>query len=94
MFFSKFTSQQQSHAAAQHQDKEHQHPQTSQTKQQYVSEKESQRTSLLVRAPFSCNNDNVATVVHQIMTELTKAVSQEDRVMVITIFNLMQQTGC
>jgi hypothetical protein len=34
--------------------------------------------------------------VHQIMTKLIKAVSEEDRVMVITklVLNLMQQNGC
>jgi hypothetical protein len=47
------------------------------------------------RNPSSSNDDTVATVVHQIMTKLTKAVSEEHRVMVITklVLNLMQQNG-
>jgi hypothetical protein len=38
----------------------------------------------------------MATVVHQIMTELSEAVSEKDRIMVITkmVLNLMQQNGC
>jgi hypothetical protein len=43
-----------------------------------------QKTDLSVQAPSSSNNDTIATVVHQIMTKLIKAVSEEDRVMVIT----------
>jgi hypothetical protein len=95
-FFSKFTSPQQSYAAALRQDKQHQIPQTTQTEQQYLPQKECQKIDLSVQAPSSSNNDSVATVVHQIMTKLTKAVSEEDRVMVITklILNLMQQNGC
>jgi hypothetical protein len=48
-----------------------------------------------MQAPSLSSNDTVATVVHQIMTELSKAVSEEDRVMVITklVPNLMQQNG-
>jgi hypothetical protein len=34
--------------------------------------------------PGSSSSDTVATVVHQIMTELSEAVSEGDRVMVIT----------
>jgi hypothetical protein len=49
-----------------------------------------------VQAPSSSNSDTVATVEHQIMTELSKAVSEEDRVMVVTklVLYLMQQNGC
>jgi hypothetical protein len=49
-----------------------------------------------VQAPSSSNNEFVATVVQQIMTKLTKAESEADRVMVITklVLNLMQQNGC
>jgi hypothetical protein len=34
--------------------------------------------------------------VHQIMIKLTKSVSEEDRIIVITklVLNLMQQNGC
>jgi hypothetical protein len=42
------------------------------------------KTDLSVQAPTSSNNDIVANEVHQIMTKLTKALSEEDRVMVIT----------
>jgi hypothetical protein len=64
--------------------------------QQYLLQKEFQKTDLSVRAPSSSNSDTVATVVHQIMTELNKAVSEEDRVVVITklVLNLMEQNGC
>jgi hypothetical protein len=58
-------------------------------------EKVHQKIDLSVQSPSSSNNDSVATVVHQIMTKLNKAVSEEDRVMVITkLVNLMQQNGC
>jgi hypothetical protein len=95
-FFSKFTLQQQSYAAVLRQDKQHQQPQTTQTEQQYLPQKEFQKTDLSVQAPSSSNNDSVATVVRQITTKLTKAVSEEDRVMVITklVLNLLQQNGC
>jgi hypothetical protein len=58
-----------------------------------VPQKEFQKTDLSVQAPSSSNNDSVATVVHQIMTKLTKAVSEEDRVMVITklVLNLINK---
>jgi hypothetical protein len=38
----------------------------------------------------------VAMVVHQIMTELSEAVSEEEKIMAITkmVFNLMKQNGC
>jgi hypothetical protein len=76
-------SPQHTYAAALHQDKQHQQPQTTQTEQQYLTQKEFQKTSLSIQAPSSSNNETVATVVHQIMTELTKAVLEEDRVMAI-----------
>jgi hypothetical protein len=97
-FFSKFTSPQQPYADALRQDKQHQQPQTTQTEQQYLPQEEFQKTELRVsvQAPSSSNNDTVATVVHHIMTKLTKAVSEEGRIMVITKLglNLMQQNGC
>jgi glutamate synthase domain-containing protein 2 len=80
---SKFTSPQQSYAAALRQDKQHQQPQTTHTEQQYLLQKEFQKTGLSVQALSSSNNDSVATVVHQIMTKVTKALSEEERVMVI-----------
>jgi hypothetical protein len=92
-FFSKLTSPQQSYAAALRQDKEHQEPQTTQTEKQYVPQEEFQKTGLSVQAPSSSNNDTVATVVHHIMTKLTKAESEKERVMFITklVLNLMQK---
>jgi hypothetical protein len=67
-----------------------------QTEQQYLPQKKFQKTGLSVQAPSSSNNDTVAMVVRQIMTKLSKALSEEDRVMVISklILNLMQQKGC
>jgi hypothetical protein len=71
-----------------------------QTEQQYLPQKKYQKTGLSVQAPSSSNNDTVATVVHQILTKLIKAVSEEDRVMVITklVLNatkcLLEFIGC
>jgi hypothetical protein len=38
----------------------------------------------------------VSTAVQQIMTELSEAVSEEDKIMTITkmVLNLMKQNGC
>jgi hypothetical protein len=49
-----------------------------------------------MQAPSSSDSDTVATVVQQIMIELSEAVSKEDRIMVITkvVHNLMKQNGC
>jgi hypothetical protein len=60
------------------------------------SKRKFRKTDLSVQAPSSFNNDSVETVVHQIMTKLSKALSEEDRVMVITklVLNLMQLNGC
>jgi transcriptional regulator NrdR family protein len=68
---------------------------TTQTEQQYLPQKEFQKTGLSVQA-HSSSNDTVAIVVHQIMTKLTKAVSEEGRVKVVTklVLNLMQQDAC
>jgi type IV pilus biogenesis protein CpaD/CtpE len=61
-----------------------------------LPQREFQKTGLSVQAPSSSSNDTAATAVHQIMRELSKAVSEENRVMVLTtlILNLMQQNGC
>jgi hypothetical protein len=91
-FFSKFTSSEQSYAASLRQDTQHQQPQAPQTDrrsvqhpiQQHLPQQEFQKRGLTVQAPSSSGSDTVATVVHQIMTELSEAVSEEDRVMVIT----------
>jgi hypothetical protein len=63
--------------------------------QQHLLQPEIQRTDLSVKAPSSSNNDTVATIVHQIMTELSEAPSQEDRIMDITkmVLNFMKQNG-
>jgi hypothetical protein len=73
------------------------HKQRSQSSS-YLPQKEFQITGLSVQAPSSSNNNmlNVVTVVQQIMAKLTKAVSEEDILKVITklVLNLMQQNGC
>jgi hypothetical protein len=58
--------------------------------------REISKTGLSVQAPSSPKIDTVAIVVHQIMTELTKAVLNENRVKVIAKLELklMQQNGC
>jgi hypothetical protein len=45
-----------------------------------------QRTGLLVQAPSSANNGmlKIATVVQQIITQLSEPVSKEDKIMGIT----------
>jgi hypothetical protein len=53
---------------------------------------------LSVQAHSSTNNDTLkaATVMQQIITELSEDVSKEDKITVITkmILNLMKQNGC
>jgi hypothetical protein len=78
MLFFKFTSPQQSYADALHQDKQQQQPQATQTEQQYLRQMDFQKRGLSVQALSSPSSDTVATVVHQIMTELSKTVSEED----------------
>jgi hypothetical protein len=64
--------------------------------QQHLPQQESQGTGLPVQAPSSTNNDmlNVATLVHQIMTELSEAVSEKDKIIVIKKWYSMKQNGC
>jgi hypothetical protein len=66
--------------------------------QRHLPQQEIQRTGLLAQAPSSINNDTlkIATVVQQIITELSEAVSEKDKIMVITkmVLNLMKQNGC
>jgi hypothetical protein len=66
--------------------------------QQRLPQQKIQRTGLSVQAPSSSNNEmlKVATVVQQIMTELSEAVSEKDKIMVITktLFNIMEQNDC
>jgi hypothetical protein len=66
--------------------------------QQHLPQQEMQRTGLSVQAPSSSDNDRlkVAIVVRQIMRDLSEAVSEEDKIMVITkmVLNLMKQNSC
>jgi hypothetical protein len=66
--------------------------------QQHLPQQEIQRTGLSVQAPRSTNSDTlkIATVVQQIMTEPSEAVSEKDKIMIITkmVLNLMKQNGC
>jgi hypothetical protein len=87
-FFSKFTSSEQSYAAALRQDTQHQQPQAPQTYeksfllpvQQHLPQQEIQIIGLSVQAPSSTNNDTskITTVLQQIITELSEAVSEKD----------------
>jgi hypothetical protein len=51
-----------------------------------LPQQEFQKTGVSIRAPSSSDNDKlkVATVVHQIMKELSAAVSKENKVMIMT----------
>jgi hypothetical protein len=89
-----------------HQETKQQQPQAPQTDggsvqhpvQQHVAQQEFQKMGLSVQSPNSSNNDKlkVATVVRQIMKELSEAVLEEDKVMIVTmlVLNLMQQNVC
>jgi hypothetical protein len=61
--------------------------------QKHLPQQEYQKTGLSVQAPSSSYNDTVATIVHQIMTELSGALSQEERIISITKveLNLMKK---
>jgi hypothetical protein len=54
--------------------------------QQHLPQQEIQKTGQSVQAPSSTNSDTlkIATVVPQIVTELIEAVSEKDKIMVIT----------
>jgi hypothetical protein len=62
--------------------------------QQHLPQQEIQKTCLSVQVPSLSDNDKfkVATVVK----ELSEAVSEEDKVMIITmtVLDLMQRNGC
>jgi hypothetical protein len=66
--------------------------------QQHLPQQETQRTGLSVQAPSSANSDRlkITTEAHQIITEVSEAVSEKDKIMVITkmALNLMKQNGC
>jgi hypothetical protein len=67
--------------------------------QQHLRQQEIQKTGLSVRATSTFNNEmiKVATVVQQIMTELSEALSEKkNKITVITkiVLNLMNQNDC
>jgi type IV pilus biogenesis protein CpaD/CtpE len=64
--------------------------------QQYLSEQEFKKTGLSVQAPSLSNNGTAATVVKQILTELSGSVLGEESIMAITkmALTLMKQNGC
>jgi hypothetical protein len=74
------------------QDKQHQQPQAPQTYgkslqhpvQQHLPQQEIRSTGLSVQAPSSSDKLKVATVVQRIMTELSEAVSEENKMTTIT----------
>jgi hypothetical protein len=65
--------------------------------QHHLSQQEIQRKRLSVQAPSSTNIDTlkITTVVQQIITELSGAVSEKNKIMVIIkmVLNLMKQNG-
>jgi hypothetical protein len=61
--------------------------------QQYLTQKELQKIGLSVQDSSLSSSDTVATVVHQIMTELSEAVSEKDKIMVITKI-VLSETKC
>jgi hypothetical protein len=54
--------------------------------QQHLPQQEFQKIGLSVQAPCSSNNDmlKVTTIVQLIITELSQAGSEKDKIMVIT----------
>jgi hypothetical protein len=66
--------------------------------QQHLAQQEIERTGLSVQAPSSADNDTlkVVTLVQQIITEVSTAVSENEKIMVITkmVLNIMKQYGC
>jgi hypothetical protein len=65
--------------------------------QRHLPQQEIEKIGLSVQAPSSSNSDKlkVATVMQQIMTELSEPVSEEDKIIKITkmVCNLMKQNG-
>jgi hypothetical protein len=66
--------------------------------QQQWPQQEIQNTGLSVQASSLSNNCKIQffTVLQQIMTELSEAVSERDKIMVTTkmVLNLMKQNDC
>jgi hypothetical protein len=66
--------------------------------QQHLPQQEIQKMGLSVQSPSSSDNDKlkIATVVQQIVKELSEAVSEEDKAMIVTmmVLDLTQRNGC
>jgi hypothetical protein len=66
--------------------------------QQHFPQQEIQKTGLSVHTPSLSDSDTlkVATVVQQIMTESSEAVSEEDKIVVITkmFLSSVKRNGC
>jgi hypothetical protein len=66
--------------------------------QQHLPQQGIQKIGLSVQAPSPTNSDTlkVATVVQQIITEISEAVLEQDKIMVITkmVLRLVKQNGC
>jgi hypothetical protein len=62
--------------------------------QQHLPQQKFQKTGLSVQSPSSSDNEKlkVANEVHQIMTKLSEAVSEEGRAVIVTmmVLDLMQ----
>jgi hypothetical protein len=80
------------------QDTQHQQPQATQTDGKTCSNICHNRKFSTVQATSSSNNDilKVATLVQQIITEFSEAVSEKDQIIIITkmALNLMKQNDC
>jgi hypothetical protein len=66
--------------------------------QQHLPQQEILRTGLSVQASSTSNNDTliVATVAQLIISKLSEAMSEKDKIMVITkmVLTLMKENGC
>jgi hypothetical protein len=86
-------TQQQQPQAPQTDGRSMQHP-----AQQHLPQQEFQKMGLSVQSPSSSDNDKlkVATVERQIMKEISEVVSEEDKVMMVTmmVLDLLQRNGC
>jgi hypothetical protein len=89
-FFSKITSPEQSYTDVLRQDTQHQQQQAPQTYGKSlktpVQQQEIQRAGLSEQVLISTNSDTlkIATVVQHIMRDLSEAVSEKDKIMIIT----------
>jgi hypothetical protein len=78
--------------------RQHQQPKAPQAEGKFVRQPaQHQRTGLSVQTPSSTNNDTleIANLVQQIMTQLSEAVSEKYKIIIITkiVLNLMKQNG-